>query len=82
MSTSALLYAGPPGSSRWYDVAPDQRTASRALVYQRRREGVGTVQFHKFLKKTLGPALVAAGQLTELRTQVFLPWSEKLWDVP
>lgn len=77
-----LLYAGPPSSSRWYNVAPGEKVGSRAIVYLRRREGVGTIAFHKFIKKTLVPALARAGVLKELRTQVFLPWSEKLWDTP
>ena len=77
-----LLHAGPPGTSRWYDVAPGQKTGSRAVVYLRRGDDDGTVAFHKFLKKELTPALIATGALTELRTQVFLPWSEKTWDTP
>lgn len=77
-----LLYAGPPNSSRWYDVAPGEKVGSRAILYLRRREGVGSIAFHKFVKKTLVPALVEAAPLKELRTQVFLPWSEKLWDTP
>lgn len=77
-----LLYAGPPNSARWYQVAQGQRSGSRALVYLRRREGAGPVEFHRFVKKQLAPALVRTGALTELRTQVFLPWSRKLWDTP
>jgi len=77
-----LLYAGPPGTSRWYDVAPGEKPRSRAVVYLRRRGEVGPVAFHRFVKKELVPALVRTGVLKELRTQVFLPWSEKLWDTP
>ncbi|MGP9529239.1 strictosidine synthase [Glutamicibacter sp. AOP5-A2-18] len=77
-----LLYAGPPSSSRWYDVAPGSHPGSRAVLYLRRGKDTGTVAFHKFVKKTLVPALVETGVLTELRTQVFLPWSQKLWDTP
>lgn len=77
-----LLYAGPPGTSRWYDVAPGQRPGSRAIVYLRRAEDEGSTGFHTFLKKTLAPALIATGELQELRTQVFLPWHEKTWDTP
>lgn len=78
-----LLYAGPPKSSRWYNVAaPGEKPGSRAIIYLRRRDGVGTVQFHRFVKKELVPALIGTGVLKELRTQVFLPWSEKLWDTP
>ncbi|MBO0984160.1 strictosidine synthase [Rathayibacter sp. SD072] len=77
-----LLYAGPPGTSRWYDVAPGERPGARLYVHLRRRDGEGTVAFHRFVKKELVPALVATRVLRELRTQVFLPWTEKTWDTP
>lgn len=77
-----LLHAGPPGTSRWYDVAPGEKTGSRAVLYLRRRKGEGAVGFHAFVRKELAPALAATGMLTELRTQVFLPWNEKTWDTP
>jgi hypothetical protein len=34
------------------------------------------------LNKELVPALAGTGVLRELRTQTFLPWSERLWDTP
>jgi hypothetical protein len=77
-----LLYAGPPNSSRWYDVARGQTSGSRALVYLRRRPGTGAGEFHRLVKKRLVPALLATGALTELRTQVFLPWNRALWNTP
>jgi hypothetical protein len=78
-----LLYAGPPNSTRWYDVAgPGEKTGARALIYIRRREGVGTRQFRKFVTDELVPGLANSGAMTELRTQVFMPWNEKLWDTP
>lgn len=77
-----LLHAGPPGTSRWYDVAPGEKPGSRAIIYLRRAKDEGTVGFHKFLEKELTPALIATGELKELRTQVFLPWNEKTWDTP
>ncbi|MER5449239.1 hypothetical protein ABT065_26985 [Streptomyces sp. NPDC002764] len=73
-----LLYAGPPRSSRWYDVAgPGQTVGARALIYLRRRDGVGAGAFRKFVNEQLAPALAGTGVLTELRTQTFLPWSER-----
>jgi hypothetical protein len=78
-----LLYAGPPSSARWYDVAPPgQSTGARALIYLRRRDGVGTRAFRKHLTDELVPALANTGVITELRTQVFMPWNEKLWNTP
>ena len=78
-----LLYAGPPNSMRWYHVArPGEQTGARVLVYLRRREGVGGRQFRKHLTDELVPALANTGALTELRTQVFMPWNERLWDTP
>jgi hypothetical protein len=78
-----LLYTGPPHSSRWYDVAgPEDTVGARAMVYLRRRDGVGAGDFRKFIKEQLVPALADTGLLKELRTQTFLPWIEKLWDTP
>ena len=78
-----LLYAGPPYSARWYDVAgPGEKVGARSLIYLRRREGVRTGAFRRFLTDELVPALVKTGALRELRTQVFMPWIERLWDTP
>ncbi len=78
-----LLYAGPPYSARWYDVAgPGDKVGARSLTYLRRREGVKTGAFRKFLTDELVPALVQTGTLRELRTQVFMPWIKRLWNTP
>jgi hypothetical protein len=78
-----LLYAGLPGSSRWYDVArPGDAVGSRAVLYLRRRDGVGGRALGSFVNKQLAPALAATGVLRELRTQTFMPWNQKLWDTP
>jgi hypothetical protein len=78
-----LLYAGPPNTSRWYQVArPGQVVGARALVYLRRRNGVSGRRFRKAVNEGLVAALVDTDVLTELRTQVFLPWSRKTWDTP
>lgn len=78
-----LLYAGPPSSARWYDAAGrGEKTGARAVIYLRRREGVGTRPFRKHIADELVPALANTGLMTELRTQVFMPWNEKLWDTP
>jgi hypothetical protein len=78
-----LLYAGPPHSARWYDVTgPGATIGARSLIYLRRREGVPTRAFRRFLNDELAPALAGTGVLAELRTQVFMPWIQKLWDTP
>ncbi len=51
-----LLYAGAPGSSRWYEVAgPGELVGARAVVYLRRRDGVGGREFRRVIKKTWFP---------------------------
>jgi hypothetical protein len=76
-----LLYAGLPNSSRWYQMTePGEKAGARALIYLRRKDGVGAGDFRKLIK--LVPALAGTGVLKELRTQTFLPWNEKLWDTP
>jgi hypothetical protein len=78
-----LMYLGLPNTSRWYDVAgPGEKVGARALIYLRKRDGVRARDFRKHVDNALAPALVETGDLTELRTQTFLPWIEKLWDTP
>src|SRR5688500_10627147 len=73
-----LLYAGPPSTSRWYDVAgPAETVGARAVVYLRRRDGASGRELRRVIKKELVPALIGTGVLKELRTQTFLPWNKK-----
>ena len=59
-----LLYAGPPYSARWYDVASSgTKVGARSLICLRRREGVRTSTFRKLLARELVPALVRTGAL-------------------
>ena len=77
-----LLYAGAPGTSRWYQVAdPADNVGARAVVYLRRRDGVSGREFRRVITKLLVPALLT-GVLKELRTQTFLPWNQKTWNTP
>src|SRR5215211_1704659 len=65
-----LLYAGLPNSSRWYEVAePGEKAGARALIYLRRKDGVGAGDFRRLINKELVPALAGTGVLRELRTQ-------------
>ncbi len=86
-----LLYAGPPYSTRWYNVAGTNTGVSsaarshagaRLFILLRRRDGVSTHAFRKQLNTQLIPALAATGVLTELRTQVFMKWNKALWNTP
>ena len=78
-----LLYIGAPNTSRWYEVAgSNENVGARAVVYLRRRDGVGGRAFRKTIRKELVPALLGTGMLSELRTQTFLPWNEKTWNTP
>jgi hypothetical protein len=78
-----LLYAGLPKSSRWYQVAePGENAGARALIYLRRKDGVGARDFRKLINNQLVLAFARTGVLTELRVQTFLPWYEKLWNTP
>ena len=76
-----LLHAGPPGSSRWYDVG-DGEVGARTVLYLRRAPGIRRSAFRSFVTTQLAPTLAASSDLKELRTQVFLPWNERTWDTP
>jgi len=78
-----LLYAGAPGSTRWYDLGDTSaRTEARLFILLRRRDGLSTPAFRRHLHDQLVPALNASGGLTELRTQVFMRWFRALWNTP
>lgn len=78
-----LLYAGPPNSTRWYDVAaPGARSGARTFILLRRCDGVTTRAFRRYLRDELVPALAGAAPLTELRVQVFMRWNQRLWNTP
>ena len=78
-----MLYAGPPGTSRWHDVAgPAEQVGARAVVYLRRRDGVGgRSDLARSSRTTWSPRSSPPGA-KELRTQTFLPWNQKTWDTP
>jgi hypothetical protein len=78
-----ILYAGPPYSTRWYDMAgAEETTRARSLLYLRRREDVNTGTFRTLIRNELVPALLKTGAISELRTQIFMPWTKRLWDTP
>jgi hypothetical protein len=78
-----LLYAGLPSWSRWYEVAGlGEKVGARALIYLRRKDGIGAGDFRKLINRELAAALAGTRVLRELRTQAFLPWSKRLWDTP
>lgn len=52
------------------------------MIHLRKKEGVSGGHFRRFFKKDFIQTLASTGVLTELRTQSFLPWVEKLWDTP
>lgn len=77
-----LLYAGPPRSSRWYDVGDPDRVGARALIYLRRGDTVGARAFRRHVSESLVPTLAASSVVGELRTQSFMPWSQRTWNTP
>ncbi|MDZ7910478.1 MAG: strictosidine synthase [Rhodococcus sp. (in: high G+C Gram-positive bacteria)] len=80
-----ILYGGLPGASRWYAVGDGDGEAvvgSRIWIFLRRRAGVGGHAFRSYVRGELVPAIAETGLVTELRSQSFMPWNEKLWDTP
>lgn len=78
-----LLYAGMPGSSRWYYVGDESELGARSLIYLRRRSGVGGRQFRTFVSDELATAVGALPSVVgELRTQNFMRWNQRTWNTP
>ena len=84
MFRRTLLYAGLPHSSRWYDVAaPGETVGARALVYLRRRDGVGAGEFRKVIKQaSSSPHSSAPGCSRSCARRRSCPGTRRLWDTP
>ena len=71
-----LLYAGLPKSARWYDVAgPGEKVGARSLIYLRRREGVTTGAFRRFVSDELVPTVVRTGRCANSEPRSSCPGS-------
>jgi hypothetical protein len=56
-----LLYTGLPSWSRWYEVAgPGEKAGARALIYLRRKEGVGAGDFASSSTRSSRPSQAPA----------------------
>ncbi len=78
----SILYLTGPGGGRRHIEARGDLVGFRAVVLLRRRQGMGFRAFSRFVNESLGGALASAPGLTEVHTQAFLPWIERLWDTP
>lgn len=78
----SLLYVGGRHATRWYEVAGTDETQTWLYVLLRYRNGVGPQRFRDFVRHDLVADLHDCALLTELRTQLFMPWSRALWNSP
>lgn len=77
-----LMHMGMPFSSRWYATSSTASTEVRDVIYLQRREGVSNRVFKKMIYQTLAETMAKSKGVTELRTQVYMPWHKKSWDTP
>lgn len=77
-----LMHMGFPFSSRWYYTENPTETQLRDVIFFRRKEGVGSGEFKKFINDVLADQLSTIPGITELRTQVYLPWNKLTWNTP
>lgn len=76
-----ILYGTFPGNARWYDVAAGE-SASRAVIFIRRRDGVSQSQLKKFINDQLAPRIAEMPDVRELRTETYMKWNKALWNTP
>lgn len=78
-----ILYAGLPGSARWYQTpVAGAETQLRDIFFLRRGTGVRSAALKRYVHDVMTPALLAADGVSELRTQVFMPWTARTWNTP
>ncbi|HEM5315055.1 TPA: hypothetical protein U1374_001250 [Streptococcus suis] len=77
-----LMHMGFPYSSRWYHINTQAQTQLRDVLYFRRKDGVKSGSFNKFVQDGLASQLATISGVTEVRTQVYLPWNKATWNTP
>ncbi|MGC0416867.1 SMP-30/gluconolactonase/LRE family protein [Embleya sp. AB8] len=70
-----VRYATAPGGGRWFHTGDGESVGARTVILLRRRPGVPASAFRRLVDDLLGPALDAAGDTLELRTQTFRSWT-------
>ncbi|MGX9688617.1 hypothetical protein ACTQ9L_15930 [Deinococcus wulumuqiensis] len=74
-----LMYSTAPGGGRWCRSGYGGEVGERVVVLLRRRPEITRRAFAGFVHGWLGGRLARQPDVTELRTQVFLPHTEWLW---
>ncbi|HFI0641990.1 TPA: hypothetical protein ACGO14_001934 [Streptococcus suis] len=77
-----LMHMGFPYSSRWFQTSDDSETALRDVLYLRRKEDVGSGDFKNFINDEFATTLSQVAGVTEVRSQVYMPWNKASWDTP
>ncbi|MEW4354331.1 hypothetical protein AB1I63_05450 [Streptococcus pneumoniae] len=76
------MYMGWPFSSRWYQTTTKKDTQVRDILYLRRKESATRKKFQSYVHDNLAEQLAQISGVTELRTQVYLPWNKATWNTP
>ncbi|MBF0777250.1 hypothetical protein [Streptococcus cuniculi] len=77
-----LMHMGFPYTSRWYHTDTSSETQLRDVIYIRRKEKVSGGQFKDFVNNRLAGQLANVTGITEVRSQVYLPWNKATWNTP
>ncbi|WP_186652336.1 hypothetical protein [Streptococcus sp. sy004] len=77
-----LMHMGLPYSSRWLTATDKEDSQLRDVLYLRRQEGVSSHAFRQYVNEKLIDQLAEVDSVTEVRSQVYMPWNEKTWDTP
>ncbi|TDZ96397.1 SMP-30/gluconolactonase/LRE family protein [Mycobacteroides salmoniphilum] len=77
-----VLNLSLPGGGRWFHTAETGPSGFRAQVLLRRRDGVSTSAVSDLIHDKIGATLAALPGITEVRSQVFVPFQKWLWDTP
>ncbi|MBS4761526.1 hypothetical protein KG089_02240 [Carnobacteriaceae bacterium zg-ZUI252] len=77
-----LMHMGFPFSSRWFKTFDTNVTQLRDVLYVRRKDGISSRAFKKMIHDHLAGHLADLSDVTEVRTQVYMPWHKATWNTP
>lgn len=78
----SLMHMGLPWSSRWYFAPDNAITELRDVIFVQRKQGVSRKAFKRLIRSEIPPLISKAHGISELRSQIYIPWHRLTWNTP
>ncbi len=77
-----LMHIGLPWSSKWWYTKSNSETEIRDFIFIQRNAKISKGKFKKYINTKMAEMILESDGITELRSQVYLPWNKLTWNTP